>query len=116
MRRIVSTYSQQRHLVAATHPLREAQTMKVPSMGDSITEVRIIFWQGFSKPNRSALLLGLNPSGAFTTTQGTIVEWTAQVGQGVKEGEVVAMVETDKVTVEIKAELDGVVTRQFGAV
>ena len=59
--------------------------MKVPTMGDSITE-------------------------------GTIVEWTAQVGQMVKEGDVVALVETDKVTVDIKAEIDGVLTQQFGAV
>lgn len=42
------------------------------------------------------------------------MEWTAQVGQAVKDGDVVAMVETDKVTVEIKAEMDGVVTQQFG--
>jgi pyruvate/2-oxoglutarate dehydrogenase complex dihydrolipoamide acyltransferase (E2) component len=37
------------------------------------------------------------------------------VGQAVKEGDVVALVETDKVTVDIKAEIDGVVTEQFGA-
>ncbi len=50
------------------------------------------------------------------TEQGTIVEWTAQIGQAVKDGDVVAMVETDKVTVEIKAEMDGVITQQLGAV
>jgi len=33
----------------------------------------------------------------------------------VKDGDVVALVETDKVTVEIKAEMDGVITQQFGA-
>lgn len=48
--------------------------------------------------------------------QGTIVEWTAAVGQAVKEGDVVALVETDKVTVDIKAEIDGVIVQQFGAV
>ena len=32
-----------------------------------------------------------------------------------KDGDVVALVETDKVTVEIKAEMDGVITQQFGA-
>lgn len=59
--------------------------MKLPGLGDSITE-------------------------------GTIVEWTAAVGQAVKEGDVVAMVETDKVTVDIKAEIDGVITEHFSAV
>jgi len=49
-------------------------------------------------------------------TEGTIVEWTAAVGQAVKEDDVVAMVETDKVTVEIKAEMDGVVSQHFGEV
>jgi len=48
--------------------------------------------------------------------KGTIVEWTVSVGQAVKEGDVVAMVETDKVTVDIKAETDGVVIEQFVAV
>lgn len=43
------------------------------------------------------------------------MEWTAQIGQAVKDGDVVALVETDKVTVEIKAETDGVITQQFGA-
>ncbi|CAJ1969672.1 unnamed protein product [Cylindrotheca closterium] len=47
-------------------------------------------------------------------TEGTIVEWTAQVGQMVKEGDVVALIETDKVTVDIKAEIDGVLTQCFG--
>lgn len=44
------------------------------------------------------------------------MEWSAQVGQAVKADDVVALVETDKVTVEIKAEMDGVITEQFGAV
>ena len=44
------------------------------------------------------------------------MEWTAAVGQAVKEGDVVALVETDKVTVDIKAEMDGVVTQQFMSV
>ena len=33
----------------------------------------------------------------------------------VKEGDVVALVETDKVTVDIKADIGGVITQQFGA-
>lgn len=74
-----------RRCVSATVPSLEKHTIKVPSMGDSITE-------------------------------GTIVEWTAQVGQMVQEGDVVALVETDKVTVDIKAEINGVLMQQFGEV
>jgi pyruvate/2-oxoglutarate dehydrogenase complex dihydrolipoamide acyltransferase (E2) component len=44
------------------------------------------------------------------------VEWTAQVGQAVKADDVLALVETDKVTIEIKAAVDGVLTQQFGSV
>ena len=63
--------------------LKEKITVKVPTMGDSITE-------------------------------GTIVEWTVGVGEAVKEGDVVVLVETDKVTIDIKADYDGVLTNHFG--
>jgi pyruvate/2-oxoglutarate dehydrogenase complex dihydrolipoamide acyltransferase (E2) component len=44
------------------------------------------------------------------------VEWVAQLGEAVKDGDIIAMVETDKVTIDIKAEMDGVITQHFGAV
>ncbi len=44
------------------------------------------------------------------------MEWTVQVGQAVQEEEVVALIETDKVTVDIKATIAGVLTQQFGEV
>ena len=44
------------------------------------------------------------------------MEWTAEIGQAVKDGDVVALIETDKVTVEIKAQVGGVITQRFGAV
>lgn len=49
-------------------------------------------------------------------TEGTIVEWMAQVGQRVEEEDVVALIETDKVTVDIKATKAGVIIEQFGAI
>ena len=48
--------------------------------------------------------------------KGTVVEWVAAVGQAVQEEDVVALVETDKVTVDIRAKMNGVVTKQFVAV
>lgn len=36
------------------------------------------------------------------------------IGQAVKEGDVLALVETDKVTVDIKAETTGVLVAQYG--
>jgi 2-oxoglutarate dehydrogenase E2 component (dihydrolipoamide succinyltransferase) len=71
-----------RRMVNASSFLSEKKIIKVPSMGDSITE-------------------------------GTIVEWSKKVGEYVKADDVVASVETDKVTVEIKAEESGVITQRF---
>lgn len=44
------------------------------------------------------------------------MEWSVQVGQMVQEEDVIALIETDKVTVDIKATVSGVVTQQYGAV
>lgn len=65
--------------------LNEKITVKVPTMGDSITE-------------------------------GTIVEWAVGVGEAVKEGDVIVLVETDKVTIDIKADIDGVLVEHCGNV
>jgi len=56
------------------------------------------------------------PTMGDSITEGTIVEWVAQVGQKVEEEDVVALIETDKVTVDIKAAKAGVIVQQFGAV
>ena len=45
-----------------------------------------------------------------------MVEWVVAPGQAVAPDDVVAMVETDKVTIEIKADIAGVVTNHFAAV
>jgi len=49
-------------------------------------------------------------------TEGTIVEWTVDIGEFVEEGDVIAMVETDKVTIDIKADRAGVLMTQCGEV
>lgn len=56
------------------------------------------------------------PTMGDSITEGTIVEWLAQVGQRVEEEDVIALIETDKVTVDIKATKAGVITQQFGAI
>lgn len=82
---ITNATSTRRTFVSATNTVLEKHTMKVPSMGDSITE-------------------------------GTLVEWQAQIGQKVEEDDVLALIETDKVTIDIKATKAGVITQQFGAI
>lgn len=56
------------------------------------------------------------PSMGDSITEGTIVEWTAQIGQAVKVDDVVALIETDKVTIDIKAQVDGVIVKHFAEV
>jgi len=45
--------------------------------------------------------------GGESITEGTIGEWNVKVGDNVKKGDVIAVIETDKVTVDVKADQDG---------
>jgi 2-oxoisovalerate dehydrogenase E2 component (dihydrolipoyl transacylase) len=49
-------------------------------------------------------------------TEGTIVEWCVPPGLRVKEGDVLALVEMEKVMVDIKADRDRILVRQLGEV
>ncbi|CAM9915115.1 unnamed protein product, partial [Heterosigma akashiwo] len=59
--------------------------VKVPSMGDSITE-------------------------------GTVIEWTKSIGEQVNVDDVVAVIETDKVSVDIRAPSAGVLVKTLAEV
>ncbi|KAL3795239.1 hypothetical protein HJC23_008324 [Cyclotella cryptica] len=56
------------------------------------------------------------PTMGDSITEGTIVEWVAPVGTRVSEGDVICLIETDKVTVDIKAEREGVIVQHLGEV
>jgi len=56
------------------------------------------------------------PSMGDSITEGTIVEWCFPSGSRVREGDVLALVETDKVTVDIKADREGVLAKKLGEV
>jgi len=56
------------------------------------------------------------PTMGDSITEGTIVEWCVPPGSHVKEGDVIAMVETDKVTIDIKTDQEGVLIKQLGEV
>lgn len=49
-------------------------------------------------------------------SEGTVVQWCKSVGDSVKEDEVIAVVETDKVSVEVRSTHVGVVVKLFAAV
>lgn len=61
----------------------------------------------------------LMPFGDLTVSEGKLVKWLKAVGDKVKEGDVVAEIETDKAVVEIEAPASGTLARidqQVGAV
>ena len=48
------------------------------------------------------------PKLGFDMAEGTLVEWVKKVGDAVAEGEVVAIIETDKANVEVSSFKAGV--------
>jgi 2-oxoisovalerate dehydrogenase E1 component len=50
------------------------------------------------------------PFGDLTVSEGKLVKWHKSVGDPVKEGEIVAEIETDKAVVEIEAPATGTVS------
>ena len=48
------------------------------------------------------------PQAGFSITEGTIVGWSKKIGERVQKDETIVVVETDKVTVEIPAQVAGV--------
>lgn len=46
-------------------------------------------------------------------TEGSIAKWTKSIGEKVAIDDVIVIVETDKVTVDIKSTLSGVLTQQL---
>jgi len=48
--------------------------------------------------------------GAESITEGTLLEWQKKVGEFCAKGEILAVIETDKVSVEVKAEENGTLT------
>ncbi|WP_027061965.1 thiamine pyrophosphate-dependent enzyme [Mesorhizobium loti] len=47
------------------------------------------------------------PFGDLTVSEGTVIKWLKAVGEPVKEGELIAEIETDKAVVEIEAPITG---------
>ena len=56
------------------------------------------------------------PSMGDSITEGTVVEWTAQVGDGVAVDDVVVVIETDKVSVEVRTPVGGAITEHLAEV
>lgn len=50
------------------------------------------------------------PKWGLTMEEGTIVEWSVPVGQPVEKGQRLAVVESEKVEVDLEAPVSGVVT------
>lgn len=53
------------------------------------------------------------PKLGFDMAEGTLVRWVVQEGEAVSKGAVLAEIETDKATVEVESNFDGVVARHL---
>lgn len=53
----------------------------------------------------------LMPKWGLTMEEGTVVEWEIEVGDEVEEGDVIAVVETEKVEVDLESPEAGTVVR-----
>ncbi len=51
----------------------------------------------------------VTPTGGESVTEGTIIEWSVQVGDAVKEGDTVVEISTDKVDMELPAPASGTI-------
>ncbi|KAJ8605330.1 hypothetical protein CTAYLR_002375 [Chrysophaeum taylorii] len=56
------------------------------------------------------------PNMGDSITEGTVVEWAAEVGAALKADDLVAFIETDKVTVEVRAPTAGVLAEKLAEV
>ncbi|MEM4675789.1 MAG: dihydrolipoamide acetyltransferase family protein [Nitrososphaerota archaeon] len=55
----------------------------------------------------------LMPKLGLTMTKGRIVEWRKREGESVKEGEVIAIIESEKITSEVKAPISGILLKIY---
>ena len=53
------------------------------------------------------------PKLGFDMAEGTLVRWVKQIGENINKGDVLAEIETDKATVEVKSSASGVVLQQI---
>ena len=56
------------------------------------------------------------PSMGDSITEGTVVEWTVGVGDAVKVDDIVVVIETDKVSVEVRTPVGGAITEHLAEV
>jgi len=53
----------------------------------------------------------LMPKLGFDMAEGILINWTVEVGQAIKKGDVIAEIETDKATIEIETTVEGTVLK-----
>eukprot|EP01084_Bolivina_argentea_P192430 330345_1 len=64
--------------------------------------------------NRRFAVTTINvPNMGDSITEGTLVEWTKNIGDACQVDEIVAVIETDKVSIDIRTETAGVLTEQL---
>ena len=108
-----SSPSPPRRFTMSSHPFRSITTTTTTKTTLPMTILRRAI--STTSPNLAQITVNV-PSMGDSITEGTIVEWCVPPGSHVNEGDVLCLVETDKVTVDIKADRDGILIRHLGEV
>jgi hypothetical protein len=76
-----------------------------------------VFGRGISSSSmlRFAVITENVPALGESITEGALASWTKEVGESVQVDDVVAVIETDKVSVDIKSPFAGVLVEQLAA-
>ncbi|MFP5364266.1 MAG: multifunctional oxoglutarate decarboxylase/oxoglutarate dehydrogenase thiamine pyrophosphate-binding subunit/dihydrolipoyllysine-residue succinyltransferase subunit [Thermoleophilia bacterium] len=88
---------------AALAPQSAAEEAPPPAEDDEVT------------PAATALVDIVTPAGGESVQEGTILEWTVQVGDTVEEGQTVVELSTDKVDMELPAPVSGTIAEILAA-
>eukprot|EP00444_Apocalathium_aciculiferum_P050333 CAMPEP_0183514690 /NCGR_PEP_ID=MMETSP0371-20130417/13044_1 /TAXON_ID=268820 /ORGANISM="Peridinium aciculiferum, Strain PAER-2" /LENGTH=158 /DNA_ID=CAMNT_0025712131 /DNA_START=66 /DNA_END=538 /DNA_ORIENTATION=- len=103
--------------VAAALASRGAARLSALSAPLAVAGQRLCRWEGRRAFSDGGVLQIKTPEfGAESITEGTMQEWNKKAGDFVEAGEVIATIETDKVSVEVKATQSGTILEVLVAV
>jgi len=87
--------------------------LAIPSSAGRLIVGRLCSRSYRATPCRLALLVEKVPALGESITEGSIAKWNKSIGDRVAVDDVIVVVETDKVTVDIKSNNAGILTRQL---
>merc|ERR1719316_372517 len=87
----------------------QRQLLPVRALGSPVVAPLVGLPQARFFATGEILEMNVPDLGAESITEGTIMEWKAKVGDSVNKGDVITVIETDKVTVDVNAPESGTI-------